>query len=226
MSGKSVDVIGISILVVVALGVVVLCVSNMRQGGGATAAPPQTCSAEAFAGAEGGVPAAMCMAEQADLPMAPVRLAGNVATTSPVVGAYSQARDAEDRNAMALAVGRPDEKQAKKFMAANQITNWAPGVADMPQRIQDANMHMDVLRRPIYDGVGNRAPFLLFHPPPPRHLPPKAPELLQLGFGISERLSNVYLPTDRPELMPTRTCTDPTTKEPFECQYDQGQFLA
>ena len=141
----------------------------------------------------------------------------------------SAGREAEDSVFRAATMMKPNVHEHTNFMASNKVDNWAPGVADLPQKIQEANMHMAVLRRPISDGVHNRSPILLYHPPPPRELPREKPALLELGFGISERLQTAYMQkdddlSDQYVFMPTEAATNKWTGTDFNQVQPSGGF--
>lgn len=137
----------------------------------------------------------------------------------------------QGQNAMfnAAAMMKPDVAEHTQFMAQNKVENWAPGVADMPQKITNANMHQAVLRQPIYDGLDNRAPIIPFHPPPRRVLPSERPDILDMGFGFSERFASVYTDNTHDDrsgqytFMGTKEATNKWTGDTYP-QVQQGPF--
>ena len=142
-------------------------------------------------------------------------------------GSNIQNKDAAIINASAMT--KPDVAEHVQFMAHNKVENWAPGVADMPQKITNANMHQAVLRQPIYDGLDNRAPIILLHPPPTRVLPSERPDILDIGFGLSEKFASVYADKSRLDrsgqytFMGTKEATNKWTGDTYP-QVQPGPF--
>lgn len=160
-------------------------------------------------------PPATCLAEAGPLKGAPVATAGHMSLPD-VAAADEDHQNHTSHRELREQVMRmqPDEAQANAFIAEKGLGDWAPGIRDIGDRISTANLHMDVLRRPVVDGLNNRSPIIPFWAPPPRQLPARSPCLVEQGFGISSRLANVYEPG----------CADDVSNDQYQCMND-GQFV-
>ena len=126
----------------------------------------------------------------------------------------------------------PDVEKSKEFLQTHDVQNFAPGMGDYPTKIRDANMNEAVMRRPVFDGLSNRAQPHLWHMPPDVPLPEdgQIPDLVKMGFNISPRLMQALdrkdaeaaaAPTDRFDVMgviPGRFQGAGLLREPLDLQ--------